>query len=197
LKSFPDIQAYIDEVTLRAREASLQLLNCTTDRKNRALEAMAARIEERRGHLFAENRKDLEAARKANLPAAAVDRLTVSDKTVEAMARGLREVAALPDPVGEVLEEWRPPVGVTVRKIRQPIGVILVIYESRPNVTADAAGLCLKSGNACILRGGKEAIHTSLAIAECLTDGLRTSQMPEAAIQVIETTDRAVVGALL
>jgi glutamate-5-semialdehyde dehydrogenase len=158
---------------------------------------MARLLEENRQRLFAANRKDLEAARQSNLSPAAIDRLTITGKTVDSMARSLREVAALPDPVGEVLNEWTPPVGVTIRKIRQPIGVILVIYESRPNVTADAAGLCLKSGNASILRGGKEAINSSLAIADCLREALRTNGIPETAIQVIDTTERAVVGALL
>lgn len=197
MRDIPDVIAYVDQVTLRAREVSCQLLNLTTDQKNRALETMARNLEDRRDMLLSANRVDLEAARKSNLPPASVDRLTLSDKTIASMARGLREVGALGDPVGKIIDEWIPPVGVTIRKISQPIGVILIIYESRPNVTADAAGLCLKSGNACILRGGKEAIHSSLAIAKCLTDALKTAGIPEAAIQVIETIDRAAVGALL
>ncbi len=192
-----DVKAYVEQVTREAKGASLKLLNVTTEQKNQALERMARKLEENRERLYAENRKDLEAARQAGLSAASIDRLTLSEKTVASMARGLREVAALPDPVGTVMVEWTPPVGVDIQKVRQPIGVILVIYESRPNVTADAAGLCLKSGNACILRGGKEAIHSNLAIAACLTEALKESGLPEAAVQVIGTVDRAAVGALL
>ena len=197
MKNIPDVKTYVEGITLAARQASLELMNCTTDAKNRVLEAMAQALERERDKLVSENRKDIEAARKAQLSDAIVERLILSEKTITSMTDGLRQVATLPDPVGVVMSEWTPPVGVTIRKVRQPIGVILVIYESRPNVTADAAGLCLKSGNACILRGGKEAIHSNLAIAECLRTALTEHNMPKAAVGVIETTDRAAVGALL
>jgi glutamate-5-semialdehyde dehydrogenase len=158
---------------------------------------MADAIERGVARLLDSNRKDVEAARAKGLEAAMVDRLTLSPKGVAAMAQGLREIAALPDPVGEISAMSYRPSGIQVGRMRVPLGVVGIIYESRPNVTADAAGLCLKSGNAAILRGGSEAIHSNQAIASCVHEGLRGAGLPESAVQVIETTDRAAVGELI
>jgi glutamate-5-semialdehyde dehydrogenase len=158
---------------------------------------MARLIRERSETLLDANRQDLEQARTDGLDAAMLDRLTLSAKGVETMAAGLEQIAALPDPVGEITDVKRRPSGIQVGKMRVPLGVVGIIYEARPNVTADAAGLCLKSGNAAILRGGKEALRCNQAIAECVRAGLREAGLPESAIQIIETTDRAAVGELV
>ena len=154
-------------------------------------------IEHAGARLIEANARDVAAARLAKLDAAAIDRLTLTEKTVAAMADGLRQIASLPDPVGAISELKERPTGIKVGRMRVPLGVIAIIYESRPNVTADAAGLCLKSGNACILRGGSESIHSNQAIAVCVHEGLRGAGLPEDAVQVVNTTDRAAVGILL
>jgi len=192
-----DIQAYMQTLGRQARAASRLLASASSAAKNAALGAMAATIRERRAILLAANARDLEEARAAGLDAALIDRLTLTEKGVEAMAAGLEQVAALPDPVGEITDVKRRPSGIQVGKMRVPLGVIGIIYEARPNVTADAAALCLKSGNAAILRGGKEALHSNQAIAECVRAGLAAAGLPETAVQVVDTTDRAAVGALI
>ena len=158
---------------------------------------MARSLRARRDALLEANRKDLEAARRRGRDAAFIDRLTLSAAAIEHMAEGLEQVARLPDPVGAISERTRQPSGIEVARMRVPLGVIGIIYESRPNVTADAAGLCLKSGNACILRGGSESLHSNLEIAACIREGLREAKLPEAAVQVIDTADRAAVGELI
>jgi glutamate-5-semialdehyde dehydrogenase len=185
------------EMGRRAREASRAMARADTATKNRALAAVAAAIRRERVPILAANAEDVAGARAAGKDAAFIDRLTLGDKSVEAMARGVEEVAALPDPVGEVTPFRTQPSGIRVGQMRVPLGVIGIVYESRPNVTADAAALCLKSGNACILRGGSESIRSNRAIAACVREGLRAAGLPEAAVQVVETADRAAVGELL
>ncbi|TAJ17837.1 MAG: glutamate-5-semialdehyde dehydrogenase [Rugosibacter sp.] len=180
-----------------ARDASHAVARASTNAKNTALLAMASAIRAQRDELLAANAADLAAAKAEGLDAAMMDRLTLSEKGIEAMAQGLEQVAALPDPVGEITELRRRPSGIQVGKMRVPLGVVGIIYEARPNVTADATALCLKSGNAAILRGGKEAIRSNQAIAVCVKKGLAAAGLPETAIQVIETTDRAAVGYLI
>ncbi|NMG33002.1 glutamate-5-semialdehyde dehydrogenase [Azoarcus sp. TTM-91] len=192
-----DTQAYMEALGRQARAASRQLAAASTDAKNRALRAMAAAVRAQRESLLAANARDLEAARAAGLDAALIDRLALTDKVIATMAEGLEQVAALPDPVGEITDMKRRPSGIQVGKMRVPLGVIGIIYESRPNVTADAAALCLKSGNAAILRGGKEALHSNQAIAACVRAGLAEAGLPESAVQVVETADRAAVGAMI
>lgn len=187
----------IVRIAREAKQAADSLAHVSTDRKNAALLAMADALLARQAHLIAENARDLEAAREKGLTAAMIDRLTLKEQTLAGIARGLREVAALPDPVGKVTGMWRRPNGLLVGRMRIPLGVIGIIYESRPNVTADAAALCLKSGNAVILRGGSEAIHSNLAIAACLTDVLGAHGLPAAAIQAIPLTDREAVHEML
>ncbi|NMG76804.1 glutamate-5-semialdehyde dehydrogenase [Aromatoleum diolicum] len=192
-----DIHEYMQTLGRQARAASRQLAAASTADKNAALLAMAAAVRDRREELLAANGRDLEEARAAGLDAAMIDRLTLNAKGIEAMAEGLEQVAALPDPVGEITDVKRRPSGIQVGKMRVPLGVIGIIYEARPNVTADAAALCLKSGNAAILRGGREALHCNQAIAACVRAGLTVAGLPEAAVQVVETTDRAAVGELI
>ena len=191
------VDEYMRQLGRQARTASRELARASTRAKNDALLAMAAAIREQRETLLAANAKDLAQARADGLDAAMIDRLTLSEKGVEAMAQGLEQVAALPDPVGEITDMKRRPSGIQVGKMRVPLGVIGIIYEARPNVTADAAALCLKSGNAAILRGGKEAINANQAIAACVRAGLAAAGLPETAVQVVETTDRAAVGTLI
>ncbi|MEX0960626.1 MAG: glutamate-5-semialdehyde dehydrogenase [Burkholderiales bacterium] len=192
-----DIQSYMHAVGRAARAASRDLARAETRTKDSALLAMARAMERDAHRLVAANARDVEAARAKGLDPAMVDRLTLSENSVASMAEGLRQVAQLPDPVGEVTDLRYRPTGIQVGRMRVPLGVIGIIYESRPNVTADAAGLCLKSGNASILRGGSESIHSNQAIAACVQEGLREAGLPEAAVQVVETTDRAAVGELL
>ncbi|AJP48918.1 gamma-glutamyl phosphate reductase [Rugosibacter aromaticivorans] len=180
-----------------ARDASHAVARASTGAKNTALLATASAIRAQRDELLAANAADLAAAKADGLDAAMMDRLTLSEQGIEAMAQGLEQVAALPDPVGEITELRRRPSGIQVGKMRVPLGVVGIIYEARPNVTAEAAALCLKSGNAAILRGGKEAIRSNQAIAVCVKKGLAAAGLPETAIQVIETTDRAAVGYLI
>jgi glutamate-5-semialdehyde dehydrogenase len=192
-----DIPAYMQQVGEQARAAARAVAAADTGAKNKALEAIAAAIEAAAATLAAENRKDLEAGRARGLDAALLDRLELTPARIAAMAEGLRQIAALPDPVGEISDLKYRPSGIQVGRMRVPLGVIGIIYESRPNVTADAAGLCLKSGNAAILRGGSEAVHSNQAIAACIRDGLQAAGLPVTAVQVIETTDRAAVGELV
>lgn len=192
-----DVSAYMRGVGLRARAASRAMARANTHAKNLALHTMAAAIRRDKAQLQARNALDLEAGRAKGLDAAMLDRLTLSDKAVETMARGLEEIAELPDPIGEISDLKFRPTGIQVGRMRVPLGVIGIIYESRPNVTADAAGLCLKSGNATILRGGSEALHSNQAIAACIREGLAAAGLPADAVQVVETTDRAAVGELI
>jgi glutamate-5-semialdehyde dehydrogenase len=192
-----DIKDYMDQVGRNARAASRLTASASTRAKDAALLAMAREVRERADALLAANAADVAEARANGLDAAMIDRLTLTAKGVESMAQGLEQVAALPDPVGEITDMKRRPSGIQVGKMRVPIGVVGIIYEARPNVTADAAALCLKSGNAAILRGGKEAIRANQAIAACVRAGLATAGLPETAVQVIETTDRAAVGHLV
>ena len=186
-----DITAYMHELGRAARAAARELARAGTDAKNRALRAMAAEIRARAGALIEANRADVAQARQAGRDGAFVDRLTLAPKTVEQMAAGLEDIAGLEDPVGRIGELARRPTGIEVGRMRVPLGVIGIIYESRPNVTADAAGLCLKAGNACILRGGSEALRSNQAIAECVRAGLKAAGLPETAVQVVATADRA------
>jgi glutamate-5-semialdehyde dehydrogenase len=181
----------------QARAAARAVAAADTGAKNKALEAIAAAIEAAADILATENHKDLEAGRARGLDAALLDRLELTPARISAMAEGLRQIAALPDPVGEISDLKYRPSGIQVGRMRVPLGVIGIIYESRPNVTADAAGLCLKSGNAAILRGGSEAVHSNQAIAACIRAGLQATGLPVTAVQVIETTDRAAVGELV
>jgi len=192
-----DIRQYMQELGRRARTAAVAMSRAETAAKNTALLAMAESIERSRDTLIAENRKDLEAGRQSGLDDALLDRLTLNTDRITGMAEGLRQIAQLPDPVGEITDLNYRPSGIQVGRMRVPLGVIGIIYESRPNVTADAAGLCLKSGNAAILRGGSEAIHSNQAIAACIQAGLKSAGLPEDAVQVVATTDRAAVGELI
>jgi glutamate-5-semialdehyde dehydrogenase len=192
-----NIKDYMKSVGKAARAASRLMAMADTNAKNHALENIATAILLNSAKLIAENAKDVAAAKANGLDAASVDRLTLTEKTVMGMAEGLRQIAALPDPIGEISDMKYRPSGIQVGRMRVPLGVIGIIYESRPNVTADAAGLCLKSGNAAILRGGSEAIHSNQAIAACVHQGLREAGLPETAVQVVNTTDRAAVGELI
>ncbi|MDA0274901.1 MAG: glutamate-5-semialdehyde dehydrogenase [Proteobacteria bacterium] len=192
-----DIAGTMRELGRWAREAARALARADTATKDKALRAMAAEIRARAADLQEANRTDVEQATKEGRDAAIVDRLTLTPATIEQMAEGLETVAALEDPVGRISDLRRRPTGIEVGRMRVPIGVIGIIYESRPNVTADAAGLCLKAGNACILRGGSEALHSNQAIAACVRAGLKLAGLPEAAVQVVATADRAAVGALI
>ncbi len=197
LGTFADVPAYMRGVGEAARAAARVLARADTAAKDRALAAMAGAIRRDAAKLVEANAADVAAARAAGQDAAFVDRLTLSAAGIEAMAKGLEEIVALPDPVGEISELRYRPTGIQVGMMRVPLGVIGIVYESRPNVTADAAGLCLKSGNATILRGGSEAIRSNAAIAACVHAGLRAAGLPEAAVQVVATTDRAAVGCLI
>lgn len=185
------------DVGLSARDASRAVGKASTKQKNQALTAIADRIEEQADALKKANALDLVAGKEKGLDAALLDRLELTDERIVSMAEGLRQIAALPDPIGVISDLAYRPSGIQVGKMRVPLGVIGIIYESRPNVTADAAGLCLKSGNAVILRGGSEAIHSNQAIATCIKHGLESAGLPADVVQVVETTDRAAVGALL
>jgi glutamate-5-semialdehyde dehydrogenase len=192
-----DVRTYMRDLGRAARSAARVLARADTDTKNRALREMARELRSRSAELLEANRADVAEAARSGRDAAFIDRLTLSPKSVEQMAQGLEEVAALEDPVGRVEELVRRPSGIEVGRMRVPLGVIGIIYESRPNVTADAAALCLKAGNACILRGGSEALHSNHAIAACVRAGLRGAGLPEDAVQVVATTDRAAVGELI
>src|SRR5512143_2179767 len=180
-----------------ARQAARAMASSSTHRKNAALQRMTEEIIRAADEIKAENRRDLDAAKAGGLAAALIDRLTITDATIAAMAQGLREVAQLPDPVGSMGPAYTRPNGLQVARMRIPLGVIGIIYESRPNVTVDAAGLCLKAGNAVILRGGSEALHSNKALAINIHRALAGSGLPEAAVQVVPVKDRAAVNALL
>jgi glutamate-5-semialdehyde dehydrogenase len=180
-----------------ARQAARALATATPAAKNAALTAAARELRQRAAAVLDANREDVAAGRRNGLSAALIDRLSLDDTRLEAMARGLDDIAALPDPVGETIAQWRRPNGLEISQVRVPLGVVGVIYESRPNVTADAAGLCLKSGNAVVLKGGSEAFTTNSAIAACLAAGTAAAHLPVGAVQLIPTTDRRAVAALL
>jgi len=192
-----DVRTYMSDVGQRARIAARALARATTGVKNTALEAIADRIAEQRASLHRANAVDLASAKENGLSHALLDRLELTDATIRAMCDGLRQVAQLPDPVGAITDLDYRPSGIQVGRMRVPLGVVGIIYESRPNVTADAAALCLKSGNATILRGGSEALQSNQAIAACIQAGLADAELPEDAVQVINTTDRAAVGELI
>jgi glutamate-5-semialdehyde dehydrogenase len=197
LGTFADVAAYMASVGAAARAAARELARAETRSKNAALLAMAAAIRRDQAKLLAANAEDVASARSAGQNTAFVDRLTLTPGTIAAMAEGLEAIAALPDPVGEISDLKFRPSGIQVGKMRVPLGVVGIIYESRPNVTADAAGLCLKAGNATILRGGSEAIRSNRAIAACVHEGLTAANLPSTGVQVIATTDRAAVGHLI
>ena len=192
-----DVAAILARIGASARAAAQPLSLASTDDKNRALELAADRIDAQTDAILRANARDLAAARSRDLSAAMLDRLSLDADRVAAIARGVREVAALPDPVGTILAAWERPNGLRIQRVRVPLGVIGVIYESRPNVTADAAALCLKAGNPVILRGGSESTHSSLALYGCLRDGVEAADLPAGAIQIVPTRDRAAVGAML
>ena len=192
-----DIKTYMHQVGQAARSASRAIARADSGTKNRALLAIATAIERDSAILQAANQQDMASARANGLDTALLDRLALNSKTITSMAEGLRQIAALPDPVGEITDLKYRPSGIQVGKMRVPLGVIGIIYEARPNVTADAAGLCLKSGNAAILRGGSEALHSNQIIAACVREGLAATGLPETTVQVINTTDRAAVAELI
>jgi glutamate-5-semialdehyde dehydrogenase len=192
-----NIEEIMLDVGRRARAAASLLANAATDDKNEALAAAAASLRANRENILRANEKDVAAARDMGKNDAFIDRLSLDEKGVEAMAAGLEAIIELPDPVGQVMAEWRRPNGLEISRVRTPLGVIGVIYESRPNVTADAGALCLKAGNAAILRGGSDSFHSSRAIHACLAEGLEKADLPVDAVQIVPTTDRAAVGAML
>ncbi|PCM43806.1 glutamate-5-semialdehyde dehydrogenase [Marinobacter sp. ANT_B65] len=192
-----DIAAYMTEVGQRARAAATLVARSTTEVRNRALLATADALDAARSEMAEANARDLANGKESGLDAAMLDRLELTPARVDAMIEGLRQVASLPDPIGAITDMTYRPSGIQVGKMRVPLGVIGIIYESRPNVTVEAASLCLKSGNASILRGGSESIHSNQAIAVCLARGLAEAGLPESAVQVIKTTDRAAVGELI
>jgi len=192
-----DIQHYMSTLGQSARKAARAMAKADTASKNRALELIAQAIRRDAALLTAANQKDVEQARSNGLAAAMIDRLTLSEKAIATMAEGLEQIASLPDPIGEISNMKYRPSGIQVGQMRVPLGVIGIIYEARPNVTVDAAGLCIKSGNATILRGGSEAIHCNQALAKLVKEGLAGAGLPAEAVQIVETTDRAAVGALI
>ncbi len=197
LAASAELKAQMLAMGERARAASRELARASAGAKNRALEIAAEALIDREKPILAANAKDVKAARAGGNDDAFIDRLALTAKAIEAMAAGLRDVIQLPDPVGEVTDLRYRPSGIQVGRMRVPLGVIAIIYESRPNVTADAGALCLKSGNACILRGGSESLHSNQAIAACLALGLKGAGLPEDAIQLVSTTERAAVGELV
>ena len=192
-----NVELYMNKLGQKAREASRLVARAETGIKNKALLSMATALDAGRAELIDANRKDLENARQNGLDSAMLDRLEMDNKTIDGMIEGLRQVVALPDPVGSITDMNYRPSGIQVGKMRVPLGVIGIIYESRPNVTVEAASLCLKSGNATILRGGSEAIHSNQAVAACIRTGLKEAGLPAEAVQVVETTDRDAVGQLI
>lgn len=192
-----DIAEYMKSLGFKARAAGRAISRAESGKKNHALLKIAEALAANQDWLVSENRKDLEAGRKNGLDSALLDRLELKTTGIQAMIEGLKQVAALPDPVGEITDLNFRPSGIQVGQMRVPLGVIGIIYESRPNVTVDAAALCLKSGNACILRGGSEAIHSNQAIAACIAQGLEAADLPVEAVQIVATADRAAVGALI
>ncbi len=197
MKELMDLKLEAKEMAKQAKEVSRLLARLSTDTKNKALFEMADDLEKNQAFLIEENKKDLSAGEQAHLSSAMMDRLRMTPAVIQAMAKGLREVSRLPDPVGEIVKMWRRPNGLTVGRMRIPIGVIGIIYESRPNVTADAAGLCLKSGNAIILRGGSEAFHSNQAIVHILQKALNKADVPEEAVQIFSRTEREAIEEML
>jgi glutamate-5-semialdehyde dehydrogenase len=192
-----DIPTMMDALGRQAREAGRALANAASDDKNAALARAAELLEERAGTVLAANAVDIETARSRGLGDAMLDRLMLDESRIAGIAKSLRDVVELPDPVGQVIAEWERPNGLVIQRVRVPLGVIGIIYESRPNVTADAGALCMKSGNAAILRGGSESFYSSNAIHACMTEALRQTALPEEAVQMVPTTDREAVGYLL
>ena len=197
LQMSEEITELIHTIATQARDASRGISAATTAQKNQALEAIARELESNRKTLTEENQKDLQAAEQNGLTEAMIDRLRLTHDRIDGMAQGLRQLIDLPDPVGGLIEEKKRPNGLQIRKVRTPIGVIGIIYESRPNVTIDCAGLCLKSGNAAILRGGKEALHSNQALANILANALESTDLPKHSVQLIPTTDRSALNHLL
>lgn len=191
------VESTIVEMSKAARAASIEMARCPSDKKNEALIRIADNIEKEASYIQKENEKDLLRAREMGLSNAMIDRLTVKDSTIKSMADGLREVVRIPDPVGSMSNTWLRPNGLEVSRMRIPLGVIGIIYESRPNVTVDAAGLCLKAGNAVILRGGSEALHSNQALSAIINNALKESGLPEGAAQVVPVRDRDAVNVLL
>ena len=192
-----EINLYMDKLGAEAKQASKVLSQASEEMKNEALMLISSEIESRRSEILEENKKDLEAAKEKSIGSALIDRLELNDARIDSMISGLKVVSELPDPIGEMTDMDPTPSGIKVSKMRVPLGVVGIIYESRPNVTADAAALCLKSGNACILRGGSEAISSNKIIWNCLQKGLELSGLPKECIQLVETTDREAVKTLL
>jgi glutamate-5-semialdehyde dehydrogenase len=197
MNAVADLSGLMEELGHHAVRAATELALAGTDKKNAALSAAAAAIRARRSEILTANERDMSAALAAKLSGALLDRLKLDDQRVEAMAKSIEEIVALADPVGTVSAEWTRPNGLRIQRVRVPLGVIGIIYESRPNVTADAGTLCLKSGNAVILRGGSESRHSNAAIHSCLVDGLKAAGLPAECIQLVPTTDRAAVGYML
>jgi glutamate-5-semialdehyde dehydrogenase len=193
----PDIDALMNDIGRKAKAAARPLGFASTNAKNKALNAMADAILANKAHILSENAKDLKDVEGTDMLASFIDRLTLNDKRVTELAEGIRAIAALPDPVGEVIAAWDRPNGLKIERVRTPLGVIGVIFESRPNVTADAGALCLKAGNAVILRCGSDSRRSSAAIHACMVEGLKSADLPEHAIQLVPVTDRAAVGAML
>ncbi len=193
----PDIDVLMNDIGRKAKAAARPLGFAPTDAKNKALNAMADAIMANKAHILSENAKDLKDVEGTDMLASFIDRLTLNDKRVTEMAEGIRAIATLPDPVGEVIAAWDRPNGLKIERVRTPLGVIGVIFESRPNVTADAGALCLKAGNAVILRCGSDSRRSSAAIHACMVEGLKAAGLPEHAIQLVPVTDRAAVGAML
>ena len=192
-----DIKSYMQNLGLQARKAAQFISRTDSVKKNDALLKIADFINSNQAFIISENKKDLDAGKQNGLDLASLDRLTLTPVAINSMIEGLKQVAALPDPVGEISDLCYRPSGIQVGQMRVPLGVIGIIYESRPNVTIDAAALCLKSGNACILRGGSEAIHSNLAIASCITKGLEETGLPVETVQIVATSDRSAVGELI
>ncbi len=192
-----DIKSYMQDLGLQARKAAQIISRTDSVKKNDALLKIADFINSNQAFIISENKKDLDAGKQNGLDLASLDRLTLTPVAIKSMIEGLKQVAALPDPVGEISDLCYRPSGIQVGQMRVPLGVIGIIYESRPNVTIDAAALCLKSGNACILRGGSEAIHSNLAIASCITKGLEETGLPVETVQIVATSDRSAVGELI
>ena len=192
-----EINTYMYQLGSEAKEASLILAQASLEQKNEALRCIAEQIESDRDEILSINKKDLDLAKQKSIGSALIDRLELNDSRINSMISGLQVVSELPDPVGEITDLDPTPSGIEVSKMRVPLGVVGIIYESRPNVTADAAALCLKSGNACLLRGGSEAILSNKIIWNCLQEGLKKASLPKECIQLVETTDRAAVKTLL
>jgi glutamate-5-semialdehyde dehydrogenase len=193
----PNLDVLMESIGRAARAATTALAQAPTTIKNQALQAAAVEIRRQRGEILAANSLDMQQAKERGLSAALLDRLLLDEKRVEAMAAGINDIVGLADPIGAVIAHWVRPNGLRIERVRVPLGVVGIIYESRPNVTADAGALCLKSGNAAILRGGSESTHSSRAIHGCLVAGLRAAKLPEGAIQIVPTPDRAAVGIML